>query len=171
MTKICRGTLTIFNEKSLKFHLVTKLPEPPRAPKGSSQYWQLGSLARIIITYCSVMVLLLMIIAIVIIIMIVIIITIVIVIVTVHANHSFLCTMHSLQSKCTCELFAHPLGLNLWLYDFTNLCENQIFPVNLQIFQNWKRNANLALSACARLWLSNATFTKVGKEAKTKYQQ
>ena len=84
MTKICRGTLTIFNEKSLKFHLVTKLPEPPRAPKGSSQYWQLGSLARIIITYCSVMVLLLMIIAIVIIIMIVIIITIVIVIVTVQ---------------------------------------------------------------------------------------
>ena len=79
MTKICRGTLTIFNEKSLKFHLVTKLPEPPRAPKGSSQYWQLGSLARIIITYCSVMVLLLMIIAIVIII-----ITIVIVIVTVQ---------------------------------------------------------------------------------------
>ena len=84
MTKICRGTLTIFNEKSLKFHLVTKLPEPPRAPKGSSQYWQLGFLARIIITYCSVMVLLLMIIAIVIIIMIVIIITIVIIIVTVQ---------------------------------------------------------------------------------------
>ena len=23
------------------------------------------------------------------------------------------CTMHSLQSKCTCELFAYPLGLNL----------------------------------------------------------
>ena len=50
MTKICRGTLTIFNEKSLKFHLMTKLLESPRAPKGSSQYWQLGSLARIIIT-------------------------------------------------------------------------------------------------------------------------
>ena len=33
----------------------------------------------------------------------------------VHTNHSFLCTMHSLPSKCTCELFAHPLGLNLWL--------------------------------------------------------
>ena len=31
-----------------------------------------------------------------------------------HTNHSFLCTMHSLQSKCTCdELFAHPLGLSL----------------------------------------------------------
>ena len=29
----------------------------------------------------------------------------------VHTNHSFLCTMHYLQSKCTCELFAHPLGL------------------------------------------------------------
>ena len=23
------------------------------------------------------------------------------------------CTMHSLQSKCTCELFGQPLGLNL----------------------------------------------------------
>ena len=84
MTKICRGTLTIFNEKSLKFHLVTKLPEPPRAPKGSSQYWQLGSLARIVITTCIVMIMLLMIIVNVIIIMIVIIITIVIVIVTVQ---------------------------------------------------------------------------------------
>ena len=33
----------------------------------------------------------------------------------VHTNHSSLCTMHSLQSKCTCELFAHPLVLNIWL--------------------------------------------------------
>ena len=24
-----------------------------------------------------------------------------------------LCTMHSLQSKCTCDLFGYPLGLNL----------------------------------------------------------
>ena len=29
-----------------------------------------------------------------------------------HTYHSFLCTLHFLQSKCTCELFAHPLGLN-----------------------------------------------------------
>ena len=31
-------------------------------------------------------------------------------------NHSFLhCTVHSLQWKCTCELFGHPHpGLNLW---------------------------------------------------------
>ena len=34
----------------------------------------------------------------------------------VYTNHSFLCTMHSLQSKCTCDLFGHPLGLNLWLW-------------------------------------------------------
>ena len=32
----------------------------------------------------------------------------------INTNHSFLCTMHSLQSKWTCKLFAHPLGLNLW---------------------------------------------------------
>ena len=63
---------------------MTKLPEPPRAPKGSSQYWQLGSLARIVITYCIVMVMLPFVNVIVIIIMIVIIITIVIVIVTVQ---------------------------------------------------------------------------------------
>ena len=34
----------------------------------------------------------------------------------VHTNHSFLCTMHYLQSKCTCDLFANPLGLNIWLW-------------------------------------------------------
>ena len=44
--------------------------------------------------------------------------------VPVNTNHSFLCTMHYLQSKCTCELFAHPLRLNLWsvqklLFDFS----------------------------------------------------
>ena len=27
--------------------------------------------------------------------------------------YNSLCTMHSLQSKCTCDLFGHPLGLNL----------------------------------------------------------
>ena len=29
-------------------------------------------------------------------------------IVLVHTNNSFLITMHILQNKCTCELFAHP---------------------------------------------------------------
>ena len=33
--------------------------------------------------------------------------------VPVLTNHSFLCKMHSLQSKGICELFAHPLVLNL----------------------------------------------------------
>ena len=34
--------------------------------------------------------------------------------ITVYTNHrGSLCTMHSLQSKCTCELFGHPLGLTL----------------------------------------------------------
>ena len=34
----------------------------------------------------------------------------------VHKNHrGALCTMLSLQSKCTCDPFGHPLGLNLGL--------------------------------------------------------
>ena len=33
----------------------------------------------------------------------------------VHTTHSFLCAMHSLQTQCSFEPFAHPLGLNLWL--------------------------------------------------------
>ena len=63
---------------------MTKLPVSPRAPKGSSQYWQLGFLARIVITYIapSWLVMLLIVIVIVIIIIIVIIIAIAIVIVT-----------------------------------------------------------------------------------------
>ena len=35
----------------------------------------------------------------------------------VHTNHRVsLCTRHSLQNKCTCDFFGHPLGLNLWLW-------------------------------------------------------
>ena len=35
-----------------------------------------------------------------------------------HTIHSFLCTMHSLQSKCTCEFFAHPSGIDpMTIYD------------------------------------------------------
>ena len=34
-----------------------------------------------------------------------------------RTNHSLLCTWHSLQNKCTCEFFAHPLVLILWLLD------------------------------------------------------
>ena len=32
----------------------------------------------------------------------------------VHTTHSFLCARHSLQTQCSFEPFAHPLGLNLW---------------------------------------------------------
>ena len=33
---------------------------------------------------------------------------------SVHTTHSFLCARHSLQTQCSFEPFAHPLGLNLW---------------------------------------------------------
>ena len=34
---------------------------------------------------------------------------------TTYKSHGSLCRMHSLHSKCICDLFAHSLGLNLWL--------------------------------------------------------